>query len=141
MNNTALNGIRAILEETYEQHGFQVPEIVVSYTAHILADKIDNPAWQPETSYAERYLTLKTVHDALDLGNTCWFTRAVFPELGQRRGISSSYYVQLGQGCYERVLAVNDHPAIKILNEHFEWTAEIAHTAVRYYGNFRSLWD
>jgi hypothetical protein len=141
MNTTALKGIQAILEETYEQHGFTVPAHVVSYTAQILADKIDKNPWQPEPSYAERYLTLKTVNEALDLGNTCWFTRAVFPELGQRHGISSSYYVQLGQGCYERVLAVNEHPAIRVLNEHFEWTAEIAHTAVRYYGNWRSLWD
>lgn len=141
MNPTAVNGIRSILEETYEQHGFQVPPLVISYTAQILADKIDKNPWQPEPSYAERYLTLKTVHEALDLGNTCWFTRAVFPELGSKHGISASYYVQLGQGCYQRVLAHNPHPAISILNQHFEWTAELAHTAVRYYGQFRSLWD
>ena len=141
MNPHAVNGLRTILVETYEQHGFDVPTVVVDYTARILADKIDKNPWQPEPSYAERYLTLKTAQEAIELGNTCWFTRAVFPELGERRGIKASYYVQLGQGCYERVLAVNPHPAINILKQHFEWTAEMAHTAVRYYGKFRSMWD
>ena len=141
MNPTAVNGIRAILEETYEQHGFDVPPVVINYTAHILADKIDKNPWQPEPSYAEQFMQIRTMAQALDLGNTCWFTRAVFPELGERRGIKSSYYVDLGQGCYELVLRYSDAPAVRALHKHFEFLAEAAYTAIRLNGEFRSMWD
>jgi hypothetical protein len=86
-------------------------------------------------------MTMRTAGQAQALGNVCWFTRAVFPELGTRRGINSSYYVQLGQGCYERVLSQTELPAVKVLCEHFEFLAECAYTAIRLNGEFRSMWD
>jgi hypothetical protein len=141
LNHTAINGFRDILQETCEAHGWTAPATVIEYTVKILADKLDKNPWQPEPSYAERYMTLRTPSEALELGNTCWFTRAVFPELLERRGIKSSYFVDLGQGCYSLVLKHTPHPAVRILREHFEFTAEIAHTAVRHYGDFRELWD
>jgi hypothetical protein len=140
-NHTAINGFRDILVETCTRQGWTIPEPTLDYTVKILADKLDKNPWQPEPSYAERYLTLKTVSDALDLGNTCWFTRAVFPELMERRGLKASYFVDMGQGCYGMVLKHNKHPAIETLYTHFEFTAEMVYTAVRYYGGFREMWD
>jgi hypothetical protein len=140
-NHTAINGFRDILVETCTRQGWTIPEPTLDYTVKILADKLDKNPWQPEPSYAERYLTLKTVSDALDLGNTCWFTRAVFPELMERRGLKASYFVDMGQGCYAMVLKHNKHPAIETLYTHFEFTAEMVYTAVRYYGGFREMWD
>ena len=137
----AIAGIKDILESTYEQQGWTIPDFLVYYQARLLADKIDKNPWQPEPSYAERYMQLKTPVEALELGNTCWFTRAVFPELGNRRGIKSSYYVDLGQGCYEMVLKYSDMPAIRLLHKHFEFLAEAAYTAIRHSGEFRSMWD
>ncbi len=137
----AVNSIRTILKTTNEDHGWTVPDLVVDYQARILAEKIDRNPWQPEPSYAERYLTIKTVTEALELGNTCWFTRAVFPELGTRRGISTSYYVDMGMGCYSLVLKHSELPAVRLLYNHFEFLAETAYTAIRHYGEFRSMWD
>lgn len=141
MAPAAVNGIRDILSETYELHGWTIPEHVVHYQTLVLAEKIDKNPWQPEPSYAERYLTLRTAREALELANTCWFTRAVFPELKQRHGIASSYYVQLGQSCYARVIKDADQPALRAMYSHFEFLAEAAYTAIRHYGDFRSMWE
>lgn len=141
MNNVAINGFRNILVETLELQGWEIPNPVVDYTVNLLANKLDKNPWQPEPSYAERYMTIKNVFEAQDLGDTCFFTRAVFPELGSRRGINSSYYVDMGQGCYSYVLRIQPDPAIKQLRDHFEFLSEVVWTAVREYGQFRPLWE
>jgi hypothetical protein len=140
-NHVAINGLKAILEETNARQGWDIPHYVVVYEAEILASKIDKNPWTPEPSYAERYMKIRTPTEALDLGNTCWFTRAVFPELKSRRGIQPSYYVDLGQSCYERVLTHSELPAVRVLLEHFEFLAETVYTAVRHNGKFREMWD
>lgn len=141
MNKSALKGFEDILTETLETQGWEIPNPVVKYTVNLLADRIDKNPWQPEPSFAERYMTIKSAIDAQELGDTCFFTRAVFPELGQRRGINSSYYVDMGQGCYTYVLRVMPDPAVKQMRDHFEFLAEVVWTSVRAYGKFRPLWD
>jgi hypothetical protein len=141
INPQARQGFRDILEETCNRQGWTVPTDLVNYTVAILTDKLDKNPWQPEPSYAERYMTLRTAQEALELGNTCWFTRAVFPELLERRGIASAYFVDMGQGCYARFLASQYNPTVELLRNHFEFTAEIAHTAVRSFGYWREMWD
>lgn len=141
LNDVAVKGIRSILVETNERHGWLIPDYVTDYLARVLASKIDRNPWQPEPSYAERYMMLRTPAEALELANTCWFTRAVFPELKSRHGVQSSYYVQLGSSCYEMVLKHTDMPAVRTLHKNFEFLAETAYTAIRCYGDFRSMWD
>lgn len=141
MNRTAIKGLRDILTETYEQQGWSIPNTVVDYETKLFAEHIDRVPWQPEPSYAERYLQIRTVEDAWRLADTCFFTRAVFPELGERRGIKSSYYVDLGQGCYGRVLQEVHVEAVELMCKHFEFLAEAAYTAIRHYGSFRTMWD
>lgn len=138
---TAQQGIGDILRECIDTHGWTIPEHVIAYTTRLLAERIDKNPWQPEPSYAERYMSIKKPCEALDLGDTCWFTRAVFPELGRRRGINSSYYVQLGQGCYNMALQYSKYPAVQCLHDNFEFLAEVAYTAIRHHGEFRSMWD
>lgn len=140
-NSLAVKGFRTLLEETNELHGWTIPDFVIDYEARLLAEKIDKVPWQPEPSYAERYMQLKNPRQALALANTCWFTRAVFPELGTRRGLTSSYYTQLGSSCYEMVLRHSEFPAVRALSRHFEFLAETAYTAIRHHGDFRSMWD
>ena len=139
-NIVAVNGIRDILKETVEAHSWQIPEPVLEYTVRILADKVDKMPWQPEPSYAEAYLKLRTPSAALELGNTCFFTRSVFPELLERRGLQASYFVELGQGSYSIALKYTQMPQIKAIRDNFEFLAEIVYTAVRMNGSFRSMW-
>lgn len=140
-NYAAINGIKHILIETNDRQGWDIPEYIVTYEAEVLASKIDRNPWQPEPSYAERYMTVRTIRDALDLADTCWFTRAVFPELKSRHGIRADYYVDIGTSCYGRVLEQSTIPAIRAMHDHFEFLAETVYTAVRNYGDFREMWD
>jgi hypothetical protein len=137
----AIEEIRRILKETMEYHAWQIPDTATDYMTTVLVNKIDKNPWQPLPTYAEAYLTVQTRSALIELGDTCWFTRAVFPELMQRRGISASYYVQLGQGCYERARLKGDTPVLATMCEHFEFLAEVTHTAVRYQGQFRTMWE
>jgi len=140
-NPTAHNGLRDILTESWDQHGFTCPLLVREYIVKILAEKIDQNPWQPEPSYAERYMTLRTPSQALDLGNTCFFTRSVFPDIGTRRGIRATYYTDIGQGAYDFVLSYSAIPAVRILRDHFEYCAEMTWTAVHSKDAIREFWD
>lgn len=137
----AAKEIHSILTECLERQGWVVPEPVANYAVSILVDKIDKNPWQPEPSYAEAYMKTSDPLALISLGNTCWFTRAVFPELGERRGLRSSYWVDLGTGCYSRARKSIVNPTLEQMENHFEFLAEIAHTALWSRGEFRSMWD
>jgi hypothetical protein len=138
----AVTGIKQILKDTNELHGWTIPEYIVDYEARILADKVDQPCWQPKPSYAERYLHLRTARETLEFGNICWFTRSCFPSL-QGKIVKPNYYTQLGQRCYDTVLRSTSvpSPTIRIMRDHFEFLAETTYTAIRHFGDFRSMWD
>lgn len=137
----AVRAIKQILTDTNDLHGWLIPNYVLEYESRILADRINKPNWRPEPSYAEQYMTINTVDQALNLANQCWFTRAVFPELGTRKGINASYYVQMGQSCYDWAQKNAPSPTLTVMRDHFEFLAECTYTAIRHYGDFRSMWD
>ncbi len=141
MNSWAHAGIRTILEETYDNQGWAIPRPIIDYQTEILEQFVAQPNWRPQPSYAEQYMTLRSPEAARELGNVCWFTRAVFPELMRRRGIPESYYVQMGQSCYELAQQNFNDLVLTQFQRHFEFLAECAHTAIRYHGEFRSMWD
>ena len=139
-NTVAASGIRSILKETVDVHGWVIPEPVLEYTVSILADKVDKMPWTPEPSYAEAYMMIRTPRQALDLGNTCFFTRSVFPELLERRGLSQNYFVELGQGSYSIALQYTNMPQIRAIRDNFEFLSEVVYTGIRLNGEFRSMW-
>ena len=140
-DNFATKEIECILRECAERQGWELPQTLIRYATGILADKINKNPWQPEPSYAEAYLNTKDAAALVALGDTCWFTRAVFPESRQRRGIPASYYVDLGTGCYARARMTVRVPVLALMEQHFEFLAEVAYTAIWSRGGFRSMWD
>lgn len=130
--------IRQILDDTMQLHGWQVPQRILDYETDLLTGRIGQPRWQPEPSLAERYLRVRTHDEAQALADTCWFACAVFPEYTQRRGLTRSYYIQIGQTCYDRS---RPSPTVQIMRDHFEFLAETVYTAIRHCGDFRSMWD
>ena len=141
MDSFALYEFQRLLTDTWQNQGWNIPREVTYYTSELLAEHVEKPDWEPKPSYAEVYLQMRSTNTAKQLGDACFFARAVFPEYKQRRGISSDYFVQIGQGSYDLVLRNVDHPAIKILRDHFEFCAEAVWTAVHAHGKFRSMWD
>ena len=140
-NNFAAKEFRNILVECLERQGWDIPGPVANYATRILVEKIDKNPWAPEPSYAEAYLKTNNPVALVALGDTCWFTRAVFPELGERRGINSSYYVDLGTSCYSRARKHLNNTTIEQMEQHFEFLAEVAYTAIWSKGGFRSMWE
>lgn len=139
--NFAQKEFRKLMAECMERQGWQLPDETANYATGILVNKLDKNPWSPEPSYAEVYLKTNDPIALLALGDTCWFTRAVFPELGQRRGISSSYYVDLGTSCYARARRSITNPTLVQMEQHFEFLAEVAYTAIWSKGDFRSMWE
>jgi hypothetical protein len=131
-----------LLTETMDRQGWQIPRSLQRTMVSILVDKIDRNPWQPEPSYAEQYLQVRTAQGLRSLGDTCWFTRAVFPQLGERRGITASYYTDLGQCCYSRLLQhTGPDTTIELMIRHFDFLAEVAWTVIYSQGRFREMWD
>jgi hypothetical protein len=131
-----------LITDTLERQGWNIPEKLKQHMVEVLVNKLDQNPWQPQPSYAEQYMTVRTVSAIMALGDTCWFTRAVFPDIGAKRGISSSYYTDLGQGCYTRVLAqIGPHTYLEQLRDHFDFLAEVAWTVVHSQGDFREMWS
>lgn len=141
MNQQICQQFQTLMQQTLDTQGWHMPTSVLLYTTAVLARHVDRPDWQPTPSYAECWMKVRTASEAQALGDVCWFTRAVFPELGQRRGINSSYYVLLGEGCYDRVLRTVPDPAVQHMRDHFEFIAEMALTVIRSQGGFRSMWQ
>jgi hypothetical protein len=76
------------------------------------------------------------------LGDVCWFTRAVFPQLGEHRGMQASYYTNLGQNCYSRTLQYIGHDlTLELMIRHFDFLAEVTWTVIHSQGRFREMWE
>jgi hypothetical protein len=133
--------LRTALIDTYRQHGWEIPNSVIDYESELFSLYIDKPDFEPKPSYAEQYMTMNTVSEARRLADCCFFTRSVFPDLKQHRGISSSYFVDMGQGCYDRVYKETGYAVMLVMRDHFEFLAECAYTAIRMNGEFRSMWE
>ena len=131
-----------LFDDTLERQGWMVPKPLQRAMISILVNKIDKNPWKPEPSYAEQYLNARTPQALRCLGDTCWFTRAVFPQLGERRGIAASYYTDLGQGCYLRLLQhTGPDTTLEMMIRHFDFLAEVAWTVIHSQGRFREMWD
>ena len=131
-----------LFADTLDRQGWMVPKSLQRAMVSILVEKLDKNPWQPEPSYAELYLTARTPSALKWLGDTCWFTRAIFPQLGERRGISASYYTDLGQGCYTRLLNYTGPDTnLEMMIRHFDFLAEVAWTVIHSQGRFREMWD
>jgi hypothetical protein len=123
--------LEKILDETQLRSGTSIPKPCQKYIIKILTNKIDKNPWQPEPSYAEAYMTVNSTASLLELAETCWFTRAIFPELNMNKGINKNYYVYIGQGCYNRILARTYNYTLEQMITHFELLADITLAAIR----------
>ena len=100
MKDAYTHAFYGIVRETQDTHGYELPEHLESYIVMLLASYVERPKFLPDDSFAERYLSLSKRMDAKQLGDTCLFVSGVFPNLGRRKGLTKSYYVDIGIGSY-----------------------------------------
>lgn len=100
MKDAYTNAFYGIVRETQEQHGYELPQHLEAYIVMLLAHHVERPDFLPDTSFAEKYLTIDKRKDAKSLGDTCLFVSGVFPNIGKRKGLNRSYYTSIGIGSY-----------------------------------------
>lgn len=140
MPNFSDQQISILLRDCCEQHGWQLPHQCLLYMTQVLSDHMNKPDWQPQPSYAEAFMRVNTVLGYNALANECWFARAVFPTLLSRRGLNASYFVQMGQTCFDQVYSRSGNEIAATMRDHFEFLAEVAWTTVHAQGEWRSMW-
>jgi len=100
MNDAFTNAFFGIVREAQENTGYELPVHLEHYVVMVLAIHIDKPNWQPEQSFAEAYLKLNNRTNAKELGDTCLFVSGVFPSFGSNKGLSRSYFQNIGKSSY-----------------------------------------
>jgi len=100
MKDAYTNAFYGIVRDTQDTHGYELPDHLEAYIVMLLAHHVEHPDFLPDTSFAEKYLTIDSRKDAKSLGDTCLFVSGVFPNMGKRKGLNRSYYTNIGIGSY-----------------------------------------
>lgn len=100
MKDAYTNAFYGIVRETQDLHGYDLPQHLEAYIVMLLANHVEHPDFLPNTSFAEKYLSIESRKDAKSLGDTCLFVSGVFPSMGKRKGLDRSYYTNIGIGSY-----------------------------------------
>ena len=100
MKDAYTNAFYGIVRDTQDTHGYELPDHLEAYIVMLLAHHVERPDFLPDTSFAEKYLTIDSRKDAKSLGDTCLFVSGVFPNMGKRKGLNRSYYTSIGIGSY-----------------------------------------
>jgi len=124
LNQTYFDAINTLVDECQTVKGLDLPKPITIYCTAILADKLDKPLWEPQPTWAERYLTMKSAQDAKELGDTAMWAVGICPTYLTRRGMSRSYYVQIGQGAYLKASNELNQELYTLLSTHFLFVSE-----------------
>jgi|694.fasta_scaffold112001_1 hypothetical protein len=139
MNDYYYTAFYQLMQEARRFYGFEFPEYVENYISTLLADHVEKSDWYPKPSVAENYLTIRTANDAKHLGDECLFLCGVFPFYGQRKGLSTEYYVSIGSTSY-KIASQTLHPELfECLSKNFEFASKFINLALRetnYFGKW-----
>jgi hypothetical protein len=126
MNDAFTNAFFGIVREAQENTGYELPVHLEHYVVMVLAIHIDKPNWHPEQSFAEAYLKLKSRRNAKELGDTCLFVSGVFPTFGSNKGLSRSYFQNIGKTSYSQVTG----ELFSDLSLHFDFLSDFIDVAI-----------
>jgi len=118
-----------VVKDTQKRTGLDLPHHVEAYVVMLLSDFVDRDDFPPETSFAEMFLTIRSDHQAKQLGDTCLFVSGVIPDLKKHRGINRRYYQDLGSTSYDMASKMNQE-LFPVLSKHFVFLSEFIETAI-----------
>ena len=124
LNQTYFDAINTLVDECQTVKGLDLPKPITIYCTAILADKLDKPLWEPQPTWAERYLTMRSAQDAKELGDTALWAVGICPMYLTRKGMSRSYYAQIGQGAYLKAADELNQELYTLLSTHFLFVSE-----------------
>lgn len=118
-----------LVDSVVESEGLPIPPVVRAYLVAFLATWAQRTDFMPEPSFAERFMTLGSVEEIKLFADQCLFCVSLFPNLGARRGIPTSYYADLGATAYARVHRATDNDLFALMSRGFDPCAHvISHT-------------
>lgn len=115
-----------IVRETQKTTGYQLPVHLEHYVVMVLSLHIDKADWQPEKSFAEAYMQISNRTNAKQLGDTCLFVCGVFPAYGNKKGLTRSYFQNIGKSSYSQVTG----EIFQDLSLHFDFLTDFINLSI-----------
>ncbi len=126
MEDAFTNAFFGVVRDAQETSGYQLPVHLEHYIVMVLAIHIDKPNWHPEHSFAKAYLKMNTRSNAKELGDTCLFVSGVFPTFGTKKGLSRSYFRNIGKTSYSQISG----ELFSDLSIHFDFLSDFIDIAI-----------
>lgn len=115
MKDIYVEKFSALIRETSGRTGTYLPPQIETYISYLLADHISrNDFWGEPVGL--RYMRLDTSVSAKELGDNCLVISGVFPGY---RGMSDTYYVNIGAGSYGVAASVTGSEIFETLARNF----------------------
>lgn len=92
---------RLLLEAARDRTGLEFPGVWLDYVTETLVKYVDRPDLvPPEEAFAIQLMTSTTRAQFQDVGDRALWVSGVLPGYRQRRGMTRSYYISIGQMAY-----------------------------------------
>lgn len=137
MKDVYIDMFYELMSEAKGITGMGLPEELESYVVFLLANHIKKPNFTPQSSFAETYLTISNIQGrqgsalSKELADSCLFITGVFPEYGARKGLSISYYSNIGKGSYSKAADHLNMDLFSELSKHFEYARQMINVTVK----------
>ena len=118
-----------VVKNTQSSTGYDLPHHIEAYIVMLLTDFVDRDDIPPDLTFTEMFLTIKSSHQAKELGDTCLFVSGVFPEYKKRSGINLKFYQDIGSSSYDIASTMNDE-LFPVLAKHFVFLSNFIQTTV-----------
>lgn len=119
-----------VIDQAKQKYGWTMPTYIEQYLSAVLANYTDKPDWQPQPSWAETLLQIQSAHTAKVLGDQALFAAAIFPSLLENKGISYTYFHDIGRTSYNRATEIN-LALFGTMSLHFSYLAYCLQQCVR----------
>ena len=122
MKDVYIRTFYTLIKERERDTGFQLPQSVEHYCVYLLAERVEKKNIIPDPSFAEKYLMMyqdPRLEEFKQFGDDCLFFTSILPEYGARRGLSKSYFCDLGAASYDTCNTLSQDQLYKQLSRCF----------------------
>jgi hypothetical protein len=110
-----------LFKETVDRTGIEVPYELEIYTIRLMAHYINRNDIDADETFAEQYLKAITQYECKIVGDRALMVYGWFPVRRQHKGITISYYADIGKAAYSRCNA----SVFGLLIQHFDIVGEV----------------
>lgn len=122
MKDIYIQTFYTLIKDRERDTGFQMPQQIEYYCVYLLAERVEKKNIIPDPSFAEKYLLMyqdPKLEEFKQFGDDCLFFTSLLPEYGARRGLSKSYFCDMGVASYDTCSTLADDELYKQLSQCF----------------------